>query len=173
MVPDFTLTYYSKDIFSPFESRHAFFFLNLRTRILISLSECKQGLAEVTTLVWYKPLSFSYANYVTWDQAQFSFRSVNNILLGKAKQKESLIQTFYETSAPTFLIDWHLLNQQAKITSVACFFSLQIFHTWESCRLADIKSSFYLLRIKQSEQSHLTSCEITRRRCRSLFLLGA
>ena len=50
MVPDFTLTYYSTDIFSPFESRHAFFF-NLRTRILISLAEGKQGLAEVTTLV--------------------------------------------------------------------------------------------------------------------------
>ena len=26
MGPDFTLTYYSTDIFSPFESRHAFFF---------------------------------------------------------------------------------------------------------------------------------------------------
>ena len=46
MGPDFTLTYYSTDIFSPSESRHASF-LNLRTRILISLSECRQGLAEV------------------------------------------------------------------------------------------------------------------------------
>ena len=46
MGPDFILTYYSTDIFSPFESRHAFFF-NLRTRILISLSEGKRGLAEV------------------------------------------------------------------------------------------------------------------------------
>ena len=46
MGPDFILTYYPTDIFSPFDSRHAFF-LNLQTRILISLSECKQGLAEV------------------------------------------------------------------------------------------------------------------------------
>ena len=47
-----------------------------------------------------------------------------------------------------------------KITSVACFFSMQIFRTWENCTLADIKNSFYLLKIKQSAQSHLTSCEI-------------
>ena len=47
MGPDFILTYYSTDIFSPFKSRHAFFFFNLRKRILLSLSECKQGLAEV------------------------------------------------------------------------------------------------------------------------------
>ena len=46
MGPDLILTYYSTDIFSPFEQRHASF-LNLRTRILISLSECRQGLAEV------------------------------------------------------------------------------------------------------------------------------
>ena len=57
-------------------------------------------------------VSFSYGNYVTWDQAQFSFRFVNSILASKAKRKESLI--FCETSAPTFLIDWHLLNQPTK-----------------------------------------------------------
>ena len=71
-----------------------------------------------------------------------------------------LKQTFYETSAPTFLIDWHLLNQPTKITSLACFFSMQIFRTWENCTLAGIKNSFYLLKIKQSVQSYLTSCEI-------------
>ena len=82
------------------------------------------------------------------------------VLASKAKRKESLIQTFYETSAPTFLIDWHLLNQPTKITFVACFFSTQIFRTWENCTLADIKNSFYLLKIKQSAQSCLTSCMI-------------
>ena len=41
----------------------------------------------------------------TWDQAQFSFRFVNNIPAGKAKRKESLIQTFYEKSAAHFF-DW-------------------------------------------------------------------
>ena len=46
---------------------------------------------------------------------------------------------------PTFLIDWHLPNQPTKITSVACFSSMQIFHAWEKCRMADLKNSFYLL----------------------------
>ena len=39
---------------------------------------------------------------LTWDQAQFSFCFVNTIPAGKAKQKESLIQIFYETSAAHF-----------------------------------------------------------------------
>ena len=42
---------------------------------------------------------------VTRDQALFSFRSVNNIPAGKAKRKESLIQTFHETSTAHFF-DW-------------------------------------------------------------------
>ena len=46
---------------------------------------------------------------------------------------------------PTFLIDWHLPNQPTKITSVACFSSMQIFQAWEKCRLPDLKNSFYLL----------------------------
>ena len=37
-------------------------------------------------------------NFVTWNQALFSFCFVNNILMGKAKQKESLIQTVYKMS---------------------------------------------------------------------------
>ena len=68
-----------------------------------------------------------------------------NIPAGKAKRKQSLIQTFYETSAAHCLIDWHLPNQPTKITSFACFSSMQIFHAWEKCRLADLKNSFYLL----------------------------
>ena len=44
-------------------------------------------------------------NRVTWDQALFSFRFENYIPAGKAKRKESLIQTFYETSA-THFFDW-------------------------------------------------------------------
>ena len=54
-----------------------------------------------------------------------------------AKRKESLIQTFYETSAAP--------EVPTKITSVACFSTMQIFHAWEKCRLADLKNSFYLL----------------------------
>ena len=41
-------------------------------------------------------------NRVTWDQALFLFRFENYIPAGKAKRKESLIQTFYETSAAHF-----------------------------------------------------------------------
>ena len=44
-----------------------------------------------------------FALRVTWDQALFSFRFENYIPAGKAKRKESLIQTFYETSAVHFL----------------------------------------------------------------------
>ena len=36
-------------------------------------------------------------------------------------------------------------NQPTKITSVACFSNMQIFHAWEKCRVADLKNSFYLL----------------------------
>ena len=46
---------------------------------------------------WQKSKEIS--TYVTWYQAQFSFSFLNNIPAGKAKQKESLIETFYETSA--------------------------------------------------------------------------
>ena len=51
------------------------------------------------------------------------------------------------------LIDWHLLNQPTKITSVACFFTMQIFHTWENYRLADLKNSFYLLIISTKNKT--------------------
>ena len=49
---------------------------------------------------------------VTWDQALFSFRFANNIPAGKAKRKESLIQTFYETSAAHFF-DWLAFSESA------------------------------------------------------------
>ena len=82
---------------------------------------------------------------LTWDQAQFSFRFV--ITFRRARRKEN--RTWYKPSTkrlpPTFLIDWHLPNQPTKPASVACFFSMQIFHTWEKCRLAVLKNSFYLL----------------------------
>ena len=42
---------------------------------------------------------------LTWDQALFLFRFENYIPAGKAKRKESLIQSFYETSAAHFF-DW-------------------------------------------------------------------
>ena len=98
-----------------------------------SLGFLKTGLAKIST------------HSVTWDRALFSFHFENYIPAGKEKRKESLIQNVYETSSAHFLIDWHLPNQTTKITSVTCFFSMQIFHTREKCRLTALKNSFYLL----------------------------
>ena len=87
----------------------------------------------------------SFMSQLTRDQAQFSFRFVNNIPAGKAKRKRTWHKPSTKRLPPTFSIDWHLLNQPTKITPVACFFSVHIFHTWENCTLADLKNSFYLL----------------------------
>ena len=58
---------------------------------------------------------------LTWDQALFSFCFENYIPAGKAKRKESLIQTFYETSAAHFL-DWLAFAESANQNYfVACF----------------------------------------------------
>ena len=43
--------------------------------------------------------------FLTWDQGLFSFRFENYIPVGKAKRKESLIETFNEMSAAHFF-DW-------------------------------------------------------------------
>ena len=51
-------------------------------------------------------------NTLTWDQAQFSFRFLDNIPAGKAKRKQSLIQTFYEKSAANFF-DWLTFAESA------------------------------------------------------------
>ena len=142
MGPDFILTYKSTDIFSPFDSRHAFFFLICGRESLYHIRSTSKDLLRLT-LFWYKPLSFSCGNYVTWHQAQFSFRFVNHKHSGG--QGETKREPDTNLLPPTFLIDWYLLNQLTKITSVACFFSMQIFHTWENCRLAEVKNSFSLL----------------------------
>ena len=58
---------------------------------------------------------------LTWDQALFSFRFVNNIPAGIAKQKESLIQTFYETSAAHYF-DWLKFAESANQNYFRCLF---------------------------------------------------
>ena len=58
---------------------------------------------------------------LTSDQAQFSFRFVNNISAGKAKRKESLIQTFHETSAAHFF-DWLTFAESANQNYLRCLF---------------------------------------------------
>ena len=58
---------------------------------------------------------------LTWDQALFSFRFENYIPAGKAKRKESLIQTFYETSAAHFF-DWLTFAESANQNYFRCLF---------------------------------------------------
>ena len=80
---------------------------------------------------------------LAWAQAQFSFWFVNNILAHKAKQKQSLIQTFYETSATHFFDQLTFLESaNQNYFNGLFFFSMQIFHTGENCRLTDLKNSF-------------------------------
>ena len=49
---------------------------------------------------------------LTWDQAQFSFRFVNNIPAGKAKRNDSLLKAFYEMSTVHFF-DWLTFAESA------------------------------------------------------------
>ena len=49
---------------------------------------------------------------LTWHQAQFSFRFVNNIPAGKAKRNDSLLKTFYEMSTAHFF-DWLTFAESA------------------------------------------------------------
>ena len=58
---------------------------------------------------------------LTWDQGLFSFRFENYILVGMAKWKESLIQTFYETSAAHF-VDWLTFAKSANQNYFCCLF---------------------------------------------------
>ena len=58
---------------------------------------------------------------LTWDQALFSFRFENYIPAGKAKQKESLIQTFNEMSAAHFF-DWLTFAKSANQNYFRCLF---------------------------------------------------
>ena len=49
---------------------------------------------------------------LTWDVALFSFCFVKYIPVGKAKRKENLVQTFYETSS-THFFDWLTFAESA------------------------------------------------------------
>ena len=60
---------------------------------------------------------------VTWDHALFSFRFENYIPAGKAKRKESLIQTFYETSAAhVHFFDWLTFAEWPNQNYFRCLF---------------------------------------------------
>ena len=60
-------------------------------------------------------------NNLTWDQALFSIRFENYIPAGKEKRKESLIQTFYETSTAHFF-DWLTFAESANQNYFRCLF---------------------------------------------------
>ena len=101
-----------------------------------------ENLCSILKVVYFDRWSWqSFVSTLTWDQDLFLFRFENI--------KHSGGQGWYKPSAkrlpPTFLIDWLLPNQPTKTTPVPRFFSMQIFHTWEKCRLAVFKNSFYLL----------------------------
>ena len=63
---------------------------------------------------------------LTWDQALFSFRFENDIPAGKAKRKESLIQTFYEMSAAQFF-DWLTFAESANQNYFRCLFGFFLY----------------------------------------------
>ena len=70
-----------------------------------------------------------FRNIITWNQALFSFRFENHIpagMQGETKREPDTGKPSTKRLPPTFLIDWHLPNQPTKITSVACFSSMQI-----------------------------------------------
>ena len=59
---------------------------------------------------------------LTWDQAQFSFRFVNNIPVGKAKRNDSLLKTFYEMSTAHHFFDWLTFAESANQNYFRCLF---------------------------------------------------
>ena len=58
---------------------------------------------------------------LTWAQALFLFRFENYIPAGTVKQKESLIQTFYKTSAAHFFY-WLTFAESANQNYFRCLF---------------------------------------------------
>ena len=61
------------------------------------------------------------AGTLTWDQALFSFRFENCIPPGKAKRKESLMQTLYETCT-AHVFEWLTFAESANQNYFRCFF---------------------------------------------------
>ena len=82
-----------------------------------SVSLPPDPLSAVYSLKVYPLTTF----YVTWDQALFLFPFENCIPAGKTKRKDSLIQTFYETSAAHFF-DWLTFAESANQNYFRCLF---------------------------------------------------
>ena len=70
---------------------------------------------------------------INYPEISLYFRFAWKITFRRARRNE--MRAWYKPLTkwlpPTFLIDWHLPNQSIRITSVACFSSMQIFHAWE------------------------------------------
>ena len=94
---------------------------------------------------------------VTWDQALFLFHFENYILVGKAKWKESLIQTLYQTSSADFF-DWLTFAESANqnyfplFVFLVCKFFIRAKNadslTWKIA----VIFKFFQLKITQSAQ---------------------
>ena len=102
-------------------------------------------------------MHLKYAEMLTWDQALFSFR-VNNIPAGKAKRKESLIQTFYETSAAHFF-DWLTFAESANQNFFRFLLLLLDVGKMQIRWLLKKAFIFFQNKNKAVSTAHFTSCE--------------
>ena len=55
-----------------------------------------------------------------------------------------------------FQLKCETVSTITKLLTLHAFFSMQIFHAWEKCRLADLKNGFYLFSIKNKTVSTIT-----------------
>ena len=77
--------------------------------------------------------------------------------MARRNEKRAWYKPSTKRLPPTLLIDWHLPNHPTKITSVACFSSMQIFHAWEKCRLADLLRFSQTRELKNSKATFKTA----------------
>ena len=127
-------------------------------------------LRRVPYYVWVGFLSFFADSKICNLRSDSVFSSFANLkkTLQRARRtkREPDTNLLRNVCCPLFFIDWHLPNQPTNITSVACFISMQIYHTRDKSRLADLKIAFIFFCLffatnnKTVIQSRLTSCEI-------------
>ena len=83
-----------------------------------------------------------FNNFLTCDQALFSFRSVKHSG-GTAKTKN---RAWYNSSTerppPTFLIDWHSTKQPIKISSACTILGMQISHNGNSQEITQMSANW-------------------------------
>ena len=98
--------------------------------LLLDFYNCSTS--KICTLTIKLFFCFNNNLWLTWDQAYFRFALKITFQRARRNEKRAWYKPSTKSLPPTFLIDWHLPNQPTKITSVACFSSMQIFHAWEN-----------------------------------------